>query len=45
MDMYLNDSEKRKAHGLKAKEKVLAYTWESATKELISRLQEEHLDL
>jgi len=45
MDMYLNDSEKRKAHGLKAKEKVLTYTWEAATKELISRLQEEHLDL
>lgn len=45
MDSYLNDSEKRKIHGQKAKEKVLTYTWESATKELILRLQEEHLDL
>jgi glycosyltransferase involved in cell wall biosynthesis len=45
MDTYLNDSEKRKVHGQKAKEKVLTYTWEVVTKELISRLQEEHLDL
>ena len=45
MDNYLNDSEKRRAHGQKAKEKVLSYTWENATKELILRLQEEHLDL
>jgi len=45
MDSYLNDSEKRKAHGIKAKDTVMTYTWEVATKELISRLQEEHLDL
>jgi glycosyltransferase involved in cell wall biosynthesis len=45
MDTYLNNSEKRGQHGQKAKEKVLTYTWETATKDLISHLQQEHLDL
>jgi len=45
MEEYLNDSEKRGRHGQKAKDKVLTYTWEKATKELLSRLQEEHLDM
>jgi len=45
MEEYLNDSEKRARHGQKAKEKVISYTWETATRELVSRLQEEQLDL
>jgi hypothetical protein len=45
MESYLNDSEKRRTHGQKAKEKVLTYTWESATKELVSCLEFEHSDL
>lgn len=45
MEEYLNDSEKRKNHGIKAKETVLKYTWASAVKELICRLDEERFDL
>jgi glycosyltransferase involved in cell wall biosynthesis len=45
MEEYLNDSEKRARHGQKAKDKVISYTWETATRELVSRLQEEQLDL
>ena len=44
MESYLNDSEKRRTHGQKAKEKVLTYTWEAATKELVSCLEFEHSD-
>ena len=45
MEEYLNNSEKRVSHGQKAKEKVLTYTWEKAVKELVSKIQEDHLDL
>jgi len=41
MEEYLNDSDKRKRHGLKAKETVLGYTWAKATVELLKRLNEE----
>jgi glycosyltransferase involved in cell wall biosynthesis len=45
MEEYLNDSEKLKKHGSIAKEKVLGYTWESAVKELLARLEEERSEL
>ena len=45
MEEYLNDSEKRKKHGAKAKETVVKYTWEKAVKELLSKLEEERLEL
>ena len=41
LEEYLNDSEKKKRHGAKAKETVLGYTWEKATAELVKRLDEE----
>jgi glycosyltransferase involved in cell wall biosynthesis len=45
MEEYLNDPEKRKTHGQKAKDTVLSYTWQNATKELIKRINEEREDL
>ena len=45
MEEYLNDSEKLKRHGEAAKQTVLAYTWEKAVKELVSRLDEERSEL
>jgi glycosyltransferase involved in cell wall biosynthesis len=45
LEEYVNDSEKRKKHGAKAKETVLGYTWEKATKELVQRLEEEKAEL
>jgi glycosyltransferase involved in cell wall biosynthesis len=45
IEEYLNNSEKRLNHGKKAKETVIAYTWETAVKELLAKLHEEHLDL
>jgi glycosyltransferase involved in cell wall biosynthesis len=45
IEEYLNDSEKRKTHGQKAKETVLSYTWPSVTKELVKRINEEREDL
>ena len=45
MEEYINDSEKLKKHGAVAKESILKYTWESAVKELLVRLEEERLDL
>ena len=45
IEEYLNDSEKRKSHGQKAKETVLSYTWPSVTKELVKRINEEREDL
>jgi glycosyltransferase involved in cell wall biosynthesis len=41
IEEYLNDSDKRKRHGAKAKETVLGYTWEKAVKELVSCLKDE----
>ncbi len=41
MEEYLNDSEKRKAHGAKARETVLGFTWEKAVKWLVKRLEDE----
>ena len=41
MEEYLNDSEKRRNHGLKARETVLSFTWEKAVKNLCKRLSEE----
>ena len=45
LEEYLNDSDKRKRHGAKAKETVLGYTWEKATAELLKRLDEEFQEL
>jgi glycosyltransferase involved in cell wall biosynthesis len=45
LEEYVNDSDKKKRHGIKAKETVLTYTWEKATKELITRLDEEFKEL
>ena len=44
MEEYLNDSDKLKKHGALAKDTVIKYTWESATKELMARLEEERLE-
>jgi glycosyltransferase involved in cell wall biosynthesis len=45
LEEYLNDSDKKKRHGAKAKETVLAYTWEKVTAELVKRLDEERQEL
>jgi glycosyltransferase involved in cell wall biosynthesis len=45
LEEYVNDSEKCRRHGAKAKETVLGYTWEKATAELVKRLKEEHEEL
>ena len=45
MEEYLNDTSKKMKHGAKAKDTVLAYTWEKAVKELVSRLDEERAEL
>jgi glycosyltransferase involved in cell wall biosynthesis len=42
MEEYLLDSAKREKHGAAAKETVLSYTWERATKQLVKRLKERH---
>ena len=41
LEEYVLDSEKRTAHGKKAKETVLSYTWEKASARLIKRLEDE----
>jgi len=41
LEEYLNDSDKRRLHGQKAKEKILTYTWPNAVKELVKYIQEE----
>lgn len=45
MEEYLNDSEKLKRHGANAKQKVLTYTWDTAVKELVARIEEERSEL
>ena len=45
LEEYVNDSEKKKRHGAKAKETVLGYTWEKVTKEFIGKLEEELKEL
>lgn len=45
LEEYVNDSDKCRRHGIKAKETVLEYTWEKATAELVKRLKEEHEEL
>jgi glycosyltransferase involved in cell wall biosynthesis len=44
IEEYLNDSEKRKIHGQKAKETVSGYTWSNAVKGLVKAIQEEAED-
>jgi len=44
MEEYLLDSQKRKAHGEAARTKVLSYTWERATANLVKRLRQENED-
>lgn len=41
IEEYLMDSEKRAAHGKKARDAVLGYTWERATTRLVKRLEDE----
>jgi glycosyltransferase involved in cell wall biosynthesis len=45
IEEYLNDSDKRRQHGIKAKEKVMGYTWEGVVKELVAKLEEERAEL
>jgi len=45
VEEYLNDSEKKRSHGLKARETVLGFTWEKAVKNLVKRLEEEKEEL
>jgi glycosyltransferase involved in cell wall biosynthesis len=42
MEEYLLNSEKRVAHGQRAKEKVAGYTWERACETLVKRLRAVH---
>ena len=44
IEEYLMDSTKREAHGKKARETVLTYTWERATQSLVRRLKQEKED-
>ena len=44
MEEYLLDSEKLEAHGKKAREDVLKYTWERAVETLVKRLRQEKDD-
>lgn len=41
IEEYLLDSDKRTSHGRKAKETVMAYTWEKAISRLVKRLESE----
>lgn len=45
MEEYLNNDDKRKAHGIKAKEDILRYTWTTAVTELVKRIEEEREEL
>jgi glycosyltransferase involved in cell wall biosynthesis len=45
MEGYLNDGDKRKQHGVKAREKVLEYTWQKVCAELVAKLDEERKEL
>lgn len=45
IEEYLMDSEKRAAHGKKAREAVLGYTWDKATSRLVKWLEEEKKEL
>jgi len=42
MESYVNDSERCKMHGRKAKETVLTYTWEKAVASLVKSLKAQH---
>jgi glycosyltransferase involved in cell wall biosynthesis len=44
METYVNDSERCRAHGKKAKETVLSYTWEKAVASLVKCLKTQHED-
>jgi len=45
IEEYLMDSEKRAAHGKKARETVMGYTWDKATQRLVKWLEEEKKEL
>ena len=45
MEEYINDSDKRLAHGKKARETVMKYSWEKACERLVKRLDEEKKEL
>jgi glycosyltransferase involved in cell wall biosynthesis len=45
MEEYVNDSDKRLAHGKKARETVMKYSWEKACERLVKRLSEEKKEL
>lgn len=44
MEKYMLENDLREMHGAKAKEKVLAYTWNKATSSLVRRLEEYVVD-
>jgi glycosyltransferase involved in cell wall biosynthesis len=44
IEEYLVDSDKLKKHGEEARKKVLEYTWEKVTENLVKRLKEAHED-
>lgn len=45
IEEYLNDTEKRLAHGKKAKDNVMSYTWERACSNLVKALETEKKEL
>jgi glycosyltransferase involved in cell wall biosynthesis len=45
MEEYLNNDDKRKSHGIKAKDDILRYTWSNAVAELVKRIEEEREEL
>jgi glycosyltransferase involved in cell wall biosynthesis len=45
IEEYLLDSDKRKRHGEEAKKKVLEFTWEKVTENLVKRLHRELEDM
>jgi glycosyltransferase involved in cell wall biosynthesis len=45
MEEYLNNDDKRKSHGIKAKDDILRYTWSNAVAELVKRIEDEREEL
>jgi len=41
IEEYLNDNDKRRLHGQKAKEAVLQYTWSNVTRELVKAIKDD----
>jgi glycosyltransferase involved in cell wall biosynthesis len=45
IEEYLNDSDKRRLHGQKAKEAILKYTWPNVTRDLVKAIKDECDDM